>query len=178
MKILFTTLLAGLTLSSLAQTVVSSMQTTDNEKILSMNVVGTHAGRPFRHRMEFDMAGLTPTQRDSLHQQVVQALNQLGIADVPGLKKRESAPATENSILEVVFRCETCTGKGKLQIYGDGGFVITRSFNTKRDAQPFFPYTARLGSGPYRLVYIQNGVRQIQSDFKVKAGGPNVVMVK
>lgn len=167
----------GLNVFATAQTIVKSMQTTANEETLSMHIVGTHHGRPFDHRIQFNVAGLTTTQRDSLHRQAIRALNQLGIADVPGVGKLQFTPAAGVSSPEVIFRCETCIGKGRLEIYGNN-YTSTRSFNTKRDAQPFFPYQSRLGAGEYRLVYMQNGVRQIQSSFTVKAGEANVVTVK
>ena len=83
--------------------------------------------------------------------------------------------AVQNS--KITFRCETCTGRGRVEIYGND-FTSTRSFNTKRDTQPFFPLTMQLGSGEYMLMYWQNGERQKQLMFSVKTDEEKVVTVK
>jgi len=116
------------------------MQTTNSDVTLSMNIVGKRDGRPFRHTLRFDMAGMTKMERDSLYQQTLRTLGILGISNVPGLKKADlegtgSHVAVQNS--KITFRCETCTGRGRVEIYGND-FTSTRSFNTKRDTQPFF----------------------------------------
>jgi len=156
------------------------MQTTNSDVTLSMNIVGKRDGRPFRHTLRFDMAGMTKMERDSLYQQTLRTLGILGISNVPGLKKADlegtgSHVAVQNS--KITFRCETCTGRGRVEIYGND-FMSTRSFNTKRDTQPFFPLTMQLGSGEYMLMYWQNGERQKQLMFSVKTDEEKVVTVK
>jgi len=87
MTSLFIALLVGSALISSAQTVVESMQTTNSDVTLSMNIVGKRDGRPFRHTLRFDMAGMTKMERDSLYQQTLRTLGILGISNVPGLKE-------------------------------------------------------------------------------------------
>jgi len=175
MKIFLTAFFVGLNLLALGQTVVKSMQTIDNEKVLDMNIVGQRDGHPFKHKIHFDVAGMTQIQCDSLYQQTVRALAILGIKDVPGMRKpgSEAEPRGE----EVVFSCETCKVKGSVEIY-QGDFVLMRSFNSKRDTKSFFPLTLRLGSGEYRLVYRETGSRKRESNFSVRANEVNEINIK
>lgn len=177
MKLLLTFLLLyTLAITASAQTIVRSMQTTNNDKTLAMTIVGKKDGRPFRHNLHFDVIGMTPTQRDSLYQETVRALDVLDIRNVPGMK-RPGADGVSVQGGSVVFRCETCERKGELEVSG-GNYLATRSINPKRDPRKRFPLTMDLSPGDYRLLYRQRGSREIQSSFTVKAGEQNVVMVK
>ncbi|MFD2571011.1 hypothetical protein ACFSUS_10230 [Spirosoma soli] len=182
MKTRLTISFVGLRLIVSAQTIVKSMQTTNNDKTLAMNIVGKRDGRPFRHNLHFDVEGLTQMQRDSLYEQTLHTLGVLGIKNVPGLKPLKSTVDEQNDnkaqeSSAVTFGCETCTGKGRLEVYGNN-FLMTRSFNTKRDAQPLFPLTVRLSAGQYRNKYWQNGVLQTELPFTVNAGEANEVKIK
>lgn len=179
MRTTLTALFIALSLAVSAQTVVESMQTIDDEKTLKLNIVGKRNGRPFHHTLLFDVQDLTRTERDSLHKQTLNSLSELGISNVPGMKRfgtdeRQQAPAPSGA---VVLHCETCTGKGRIEIYAPG-YTRTRSFNSRRDPKPFFPYTFHSTPGEYRLVYVQKGVRQIESKFTVSAGESTALKVK
>ncbi|MCY7349420.1 MAG: hypothetical protein LH606_01965 [Cytophagaceae bacterium] len=176
MKTLLTTccLLCALVITASAQTIVQSMQTINNDNTLAMTIVGKKDGRPFRHSLRFDVAGMAKVQRDSLYQQTLGVLDILGIRNVPGMK-RPGADVVQGD--SVVFRCETCGKKGKLEISG-GNYLATRPINPKRDPGKRFPLTMHLSPGDYKLLYRQRGSREIQSSFSVKAGEQNVVTVK
>ena len=175
MKTILTTLLLSLSVSAVAQTVVHSMQTADNLQTLSMTVTGKRDGRPFRHNLRFDVAGMTQTQRDSLYQQMLRTLDMLDIRNVPGMKRPGADVVIRGD--SVVFRCETCGRKGQLEIRR-GDYLATRSIGAKRAPQNRFPMTMHLGPGDYQMLYRQRGNREVQSSFTVKAGEPNVVTVK
>lgn len=77
----------------------------------------------------------------------------------------------------VTFSCETCTGKGKLMINGNG-YSKTQEFTVKKGEKPAFPLELSLEPGEYKLTYWQNKVLQIQSSFTVKEGEATTVKVK
>jgi len=151
------------------------MQTSNNDNTLAMTIVGKKDGRPFRHSLRFDVAGMTKVQRDSLYQQTLGALDMLGIRNVPGMKRPGADTTVQGD--SVVFRCETCGKKGELEV-SSGNFLATRLINAKRDPGKRFPLTMHLSPGDYKLLYRQRGSREIQSSFSVKAGEQNVVTVK
>ncbi|AQG81066.1 hypothetical protein [Spirosoma montaniterrae] len=178
LRIILTICLPGaLALPVSAQTVVKSMQTVNDGKTLSVNVVGTRDGRSFRHNLQFDVAGMTKAGRDSLYQQMLRSLDALDIRHVPGMPKPGVDAESGEPGAEVTFRCETCAGKGRLEVYGDN-YLMTRSFNPKRDEESRFPLTVRLNPGEYRYKYWQNGVLQMELPFTVNAGEANEVKVK
>lgn len=160
---------------ALSQTVVQSMQTMNNDKVLAMNITGQKAGRPFRHTVHFDVSGMTQTQRDSLYQETVQALEILGIKNVPGLTKQNTD--TSSNWKPVTFTCTTCAGKGRLEVYGNN-ITATRTIDSRQDGNHQFPLKLSLLPGDYRLVYYQKRVLQMQSTFAVKAGEETVVTIK
>lgn len=154
------------------------MQTTSGDKTLAMTIVGKRDGRPFRHNLHFDVAGMTKVQRDSLYEQTLRSLDMLDIRDVPGMK-RSGADAVSVRGDSVVFRCETCGKKGELQVsQGNYSYLATQLINSKRDPQKRFPLTMYLSPGDYQMLYRQRGSRKIESSFTVKAGETNVVTVK
>lgn len=167
----------SLSMAASGQTIVESMQTTEGDKVLAMNILGNRNGEPFNHKIRFDVSGMTKIERDSLYQQTLRTIALLGVKDVPGLRKPGSDPDKENQGEKVTFRCEMCAGKGVVEVYGDN-FLLTRSFNSRRDTQPFFPLTIRLGPGEYRLVYRQNGYQKIESSFSVHVDETNEVRIK
>lgn len=141
-----------------------------------MTIVGNKDGRPFRHNLRFDVAGMTQLQRDSLYEQILRSLDMLGIRDVPGMK-RPGADAVSVRGDSVVFRCETCRRKGVLEVRR-GDYLATRLINSKRYPEKRFPLTLHLGPSDYRLLYRQRGSWEVQSSFTVKAGEQNLVTVK
>lgn len=168
---LFFLLWAG-PLTASAQTIVRSMQTVNNDKELSVNVVGTQTGRPFRHQIRYDVTGLTKAQRDSLYAESVQALATLGITNVPGLQKpglenAEGQAATQTGV--VTITCVTCQRKGQLELYGSN-YLHTRMMNPKGEPQKRFPVTMRLGPDQYRLVYKQRGHQPVEVPFVLSIG--------
>lgn len=173
-NLLIALLLVAFDKAGLAQTVVQSIQTTNNDKVLAMNIVGQQAGRPFHHTIHFDVSGMTLAQRDSLYQETVQALGILGIKSVPGLTKWDTD--TTGSWKTVTFNCETCTGKGRLEVFGNN-ITATRTIDPRQDGNHSFPLKLSLLPGDYRLMYYQKRVLQMQSTFLVKAGQENVVKV-
>ncbi len=153
-------------LAGSAQTVVTSMQTTDNPDVLAMNVIGTRDGRPFRHSFRYETTGLTQPERDSLYRQSSRTLAALGIPMpkpyVPGTANTES----ENS---VTITCATCIRKGDLEIYGTNS-VHTRKLNDNRAGADVFPITVPLAPGDYRLVYKQRGQPTIEMPLTIAGG--------
>lgn len=181
MRPILTILLTCLNLTTFAQTIVQSMQMTNNDKTLTMNIIGQRNERPFRHTVHFDVTGMTQPQRDSLYAQTLQTLRILGITDVSGLTKpgpdavnqQTNAKARTNT---VTLQCETCLSKGYLEIYGDN-YLHTSKLNSKRHSPMRFPLRLPLSPGSYYLVYVQKGQR-IQLPFTVKADEANIVTMK
>ena len=155
-------------LAGSAQTVVTSMQTANNERELSMNVVGTQAGRPFRHTLRYEVAGLTQSQRDSLYRQSSSALASLGITSVPKLDSPNKAN-TEAGGSSVTIACADCIRKGELALYG-ANWVHTNKVNYKRPGAMRFPLMIPLAAGNYQLVYKQRGRRPIEMPLTITEG--------
>lgn len=162
-SLLFLPLLLSSLLST-AQTMITSRQTGIAHNELTMNVVGTMDGRPFRHTLRYNVTGLDEPQRDSLFEQGYRALAIL----VPGIKpptrvsgKEDIAPAETST---VTVNCETCTRKGELLLYGQD-FLATRKVNDNRPGAMRFPLTVPLAAGNYRLVYKQRGRQPIELSY-------------
>ncbi len=180
MKATLTTLCFYLSLTAYAQTVVESMQTANNDKVLSINIVGKRDGQTFRHTLRFDVTGLSQAQRDSLLYQSRRILNMLDVDNVPpGLLKSSEEIKQESAVTSdrTTFRYENCTGRGRIEVYGDN-WLSTRQFNTRRDRQPLFPLTMRLAPGDYRYRLRRNGTWRTEESFTVKAGEDIVVILK
>ncbi|MBO0930854.1 hypothetical protein [Fibrella aquatilis] len=159
-------------LAGSAQTVVTSMQTANNPDMLSMNVAGTRDGRPFRHTLRHNVAGLTQAQRDSLYEQSRQALAALGITNVPGLKTPDDQRLSTESGTTVTITCETCTRKGQLELF-DASTVRAgkkRYYNYYQSLVPHFPVTIPLAAGNYQLVYKQRGHRAVELPLTITEG--------
>ena len=164
-SLLFLPLLLSSLLST-AQTTITSMQTGTIRNELTMNVVGTKDGLPFRHTLRYNVMGLDKPQRDSLFEQGYRALAILvpGIKPLINLPGKDIAPA---EISTITVNCETCTRKGELFLYGPN-FLATRKLNARRSPQSRFPLTLPLGPGEYRLTYKQVGSRAIDLSFTLK----------
>lgn len=161
-------------LAGSAQTVVKSMQTANNPDVLSMNVVGTRDGRPFRHSFRYETTGLTQSERDSLYRQSSRTLAALGITSMPKL----DIPGTANTESEssVTVACANCTRKGELQLYGANS-VHTRKLNYNRAGADAFPVTVPLAAGTYRLVYKQRGRQPIEMPLTIAEGEKKQLML-
>lgn len=155
-------------LTGSAQTLVKSMQTANNADVLSMQVIGTQDGRPFRHTLRYEVAGLTQPQRDSLYRQSSRALASLGITSVPKLDILTEASA-EISSSSVTIACADCIRKGELALYG-ANWVHTNKVNYKRPGATRFPLTVPLAAGNYRLEYRQRGRRPIEIPLTITEG--------
>ncbi|MBD2757019.1 hypothetical protein [Spirosoma validum] len=143
----------------------------DNDgKTLAIEINGEQVnGQKLRYKHTFNVADLSAEQRQSLTNRV---LDSLGVNEVPQSPKSPQA-GTET----VTFDCKTCTGKSRLEIYGNG-FTSTRQFDSNKDREPAFPFTLNLNPGTYQYTYWQNKVQQMKLPFTVKAGETNVVTVK
>jgi hypothetical protein len=155
-------------LAGSAQTLVKSMQTANNPDVLSMQVTGTLDGRPFRHTLRYEVAGLTQSQRDSLYQQSSRALASLGITSVPKLDSPNKAN-TEAGGSSVTIACADCIRKGELALYGANS-VHTRKMNYNRPGATQFPLMLPLAAGNFRLVYKQRGRRPIEMPLTITEG--------
>lgn len=171
MKIHLMILLLVGPLSGRTQTVVRSMQTVNNDKELSMTIVGTKDGRSFRHALRYDVTGLAKTQRDSLYGKSVEALATLGITNVPGMQVGTEKTADRATVPSgvITIACETCTRKGQLELYGSN-YLHTRNMKPKGEPQNRFPLTMQLGSDRYRLVYKQKGRQPVEIPFMLSGG--------
>lgn len=158
-------------LVSPAQTIVRSMQTVDNDNELSMNVVGTRDGRPFRHTLRYDVSGLTKPQRDSVYERNAQVLATLGITNVPGMRSRSEKTAASVTAPSgvVTIACAACERKGQLELYSTN-YLQTRRIKPKGEPQNRFPVTMQLGPDQYRLVYKQRGRRPVEIPFALIGG--------
>ena len=151
-----------------AQTVITSRQTGTIRNELTMNVAGTMDGRPFRHMLRYDVAGLGQLQRDSLLARGHRALALL----VPGIEPLTMPSDPKNDRAEtttVTLQCETCTGKGELFLYGQNS-LSTRKVNANRPGSMRFPLTVPLTPGDYRLVYKQRGRQPIELPLTLAEG--------
>lgn len=182
MRIILTLLLVGLYLSATAQTVIEHMATTNNDDVLAMTITGKRDGNSFRHALRFDVKGMTIPQRDSLYEQTLRTLGILGIANVPGQKTSSTVDTTsEKPGGTITFRCETCSGKGRLEVYGNG-YTVTRVIDHRPDEAHSFPMRIRFAPGDYRLLYYEKHglkyVLQTQSTFTAKSDEAGTVTVK
>lgn len=181
MKTLVTLIYLGIGASAMAQQPETSAyrqlskSINDDGKTLSIQLSGERLnGQKIQYDRKFNVADLSAEQRNALKSRV---LDSLGV-NMPDPPKPPRPPKPLPAGTETVtFACETCTGKSRLEVYGNG-FTSTRQFDAKKDEKPAFPLTLTLNPGDYRLMYWQNKVLQIQSTFTVKAGEANVVKVK
>lgn len=145
----------------------------DDGKTLAIDINGEQVtGQKLRYKRTFNVADLSAEQKEALTNHV---LDSLGINDVP---KPPSPPAPpQTSWQTVTFDCETCTDKGRLEVYGNN-LTSTRTTDSRQDGDHSFPLKLDLIPGDYRLKYYQKSVLQIQSTFTVKEGEKTVVKVK
>ncbi|QIP12916.1 hypothetical protein G8759_09930 [Spirosoma aureum] len=180
----------------------------EDGKVMSIQVDGERNGRAVKYDRTFDVTKLSSSEKDALKNRVLDSLGigqSISIPEAvahrdrsPGdsegvavpAKPREAPsvtipkppvppiPPADAGQTVVTFRCESCTGKVKLEITSP-----TEDYSIERDAKVntdkrLFPYQIPLSSGEYNLKYYQNGVLQIQSKFTVKSGETNTVVVK
>lgn len=195
MKTNFLTIcLLAMSIAAMAQqsrTSNTRMSINDDDKTMSIQVNGSVNGREINYNRRFRVVGMTKQQKDALKNRV---LDSLGIGQAPKppvVPKPPKAPeqpqaATRGEFIRgestpgeetVTVRCETCTGKMRLAILGDG-YSMTRNWNSGKETNPAFPMTLMMKPGKYRYTYRQNGVEQIQLSFVVKTGEANVLIVK
>lgn len=145
----------------------------DDGKTLAIDVRGEQVnGQKLRYKRTFNVASLSAQEREALKNRV---LDSLGVNDMPTPPKPPAPPQAGTET--VTFECKTCTGKSRLEVYGNG-FTSTREFDSSKDREPTFPFTLTLNPGTYQYIYWQNKVKQMQLPFTVKAGETNVVNVK
>ena len=186
MKIIITilSLLAG-TLAMGQQASYTNVNTSINDNGTSELAIQVRAertdGQTVQYNRTFDVRGLTKAQRDALKNRV---LDSLGVGNVPVPPVAPAAPVpptppgspSGSELVTVV--CESCTGRMRLEINGDG-FNYTRTHDdTGDDKKAFADIEVPMKPGEYRLKYWQNKVLQIQKSFTVRAGEKNVISVK
>lgn len=179
MKTLITLLCFGVTTLAVAQQTEKpayahlSKSIDDDGKTLTIDINGEQVnGQKLRYKRAFNVANFSADQRDALKNRI---LDSLGVNDVP---KLPDPPAPSRSGWETVrFNCESCTSKGRLEVYGNN-ITATRTIDDRNDGNHAFPLKLSLLPGEYQLIYYQKRVLQIQSTFTVKPGETNVVTVK
>ena len=186
MKTILTSLFLALSLSALAQQsryATTHTSINDDDKELSIQVEGTVNGKAISYNRRFNVVGLSSAQKDALKNSVFDSLG-LGeapkppIAPAPPKPPRAAAPDNETAGDETVtFRCNTCTGRMRLEVTGNN-FSLSRETDSKKDSHKPFPITVTMSPGEYRYTYWQNGVQQMQLPFTVRSGETNVVTVK
>ncbi|MBD2699248.1 hypothetical protein IC229_01280 [Spirosoma sp. BT702] len=145
----------------------------DDGKTLMLDIRGEQIdGQKLRYKRSFNVANLSTSEKEALKNHV---LDSLGVNEEPKSPPSPKSPEAGTEI--VTFSCESCTGKNRLEVYGNG-FTSTREFDSSKEKEPAFPLELKLNPGEYRLMYWQNKVLHIQSTFTVKAGEANVVKVK
>jgi hypothetical protein len=188
MKIILTSLLLILSLAVTAQQSRSSYATTstsisDDDKTLSIQVEGTVNGKDVRYDRTFSVVGMSKVQKEALKARV---LDSLGMGEppkppMPPMPPTRSEPAmappTTADEATVTFVCPTCTGRIRLEVSG-GNFSLTHETDDRKNTGNAFPMSVPMKPGPYQYTYWQNGVRQMQLPFTVKAGEKNVVTIK
>lgn len=172
MKGLLTSLLLSIGACAVAQqsrTETISTSVNDDGKTYSIKVEGDMNGRAVHYDRTFSVRGMTSAQKDALNQRIMDSLRTGKITDV--------RPRNAKDPNATVFICETCAGRTKLQITGDGVSVIREEY-PKAGQASMFPLTMTLKPGEYQLMYWQNKVMQIQDTFTVKPGEPTEVRIK
>ncbi len=172
MNYILITILTSLSLTAFAQqsrTETLSSSVNDDGKTYSIKIDGDMNGRAVHYDRTFTVKGMSSTQKDALRERIMDSLRTEKITDVrPRVTKDSNA---------TVFVCETCAGRMKIQVFGDGVSVIREEYPKLGEAS-MFPLTMTLKPGEYRLMYWQNKVMQIQNTFTVKAGEPGEVRIK
>ena len=176
MKTLFTSLLLSLSLSAFAQqpktesrTEMLTSSVNDDGKTYAIKVDGDMNGRTVHYDRTFAVRGMSTSQKNALNERIMDSLRTGKITTV-----RSRVAKDPNA---TVFSCESCAGRMKIQVFGDGVSVIREEYPRQGEAS-MFPLTMTLKPGDYRLMYWQNKVMQIQDTFTVKAGEPTEVRIK
>lgn len=172
MKLLLTSLLLSIGACAVAQqsrTEMLSSNVNDDGKTYSIKVDGDMNGRTVHYDRTFNARGMSTAQKDALRERVMDSLR-TGKVTTVRLRAAKDPNAT-------VFICESCTGRMKIQVFGDGVSVIREEY-PKQGEVSMFPLTMTLKPGEYRLMYWQNKVMQIQDTFTVKVGEPGEVRIK
>ena len=172
MKILLTSLLLSVGAYAVAQqsrTETLSSTINDDGKTYAIKIDGDMNGRTVHYDRTFTVKGLSSAQKDALKDRIMDSLRTGKITTVqPRIAKDPNA---------TVFICESCAGRMKIQVFGDGVSVIREEYPRQGEAS-MFPLAMTLKPGEYRLMYWQNKVMQIQDTFTVRAGEPGEVRIK
>jgi|GEM_PF-1256819 len=198
----------GISLVSFGQSSSLNTIINEDGKTLSIQIEGKRNGKPINYNRKFDVTKLSSSEKEALKNRVLDSLglgqppagsevvverdqsaaNRGGVS----VSSRRSgsvaasapkpptppSPPTDAGQTVVMFRCESCAGKVKLEISSAlEDFAIERDAKAGTDKR-MFPYQLPLKPGEYHLKYYQNGVLQIQSTFTVKANESNEVMIK
>ena len=116
----------------------------DDGKTLAIDIAGEQVnGQKIRYKHAFDVDHFSAEQKEALKNRV---LDSLGVNDVPTSPKSPQA-STET----VTFTCESCTGKGRVEVYGNG-ITSTRIIDSRQDENHSFPLRLQLGPGDYRPI--------------------------
>jgi len=172
MKLLITSLLLSIGACAVAQqsqTETLSSSVNDDGKTYSIKIEGDMNGRTVHYDRTFTVKGMSAAQKDALKERIMDSLRTSKITDV--------RPRVARDPNATVFICETCAGRMKIQVVGDGVSVIREEYPKLGEAS-MFPLTMTLKPGEYRLMYWQNKVMQIQNTFTVIAGEPSEVRIK
>ena len=158
----------------------------DDNKAYAISIDGVIDGRAIHYQRQFDVAGMSQTEKDAIKTRV---FDSLGLTESPKpldpptpLTPQEPASiadADESDAVEqtVTFVCPDCTGKIRLEVVGTN-FEFTRDATAKNPESRIFPLTVNMIPGEYRYQYWQNGVLQLQLPFTVKADETNQVSIK
>lgn len=146
-----------------------SLRITDTGKTYSISIEGNMNGRPIYYDRTFNVRGMLTGQKDALKDRIMDSLR------TGKISARRSRPLGEPNA--TVFLCETCTGRMKLQVSGNGVSMIREEYPQLGETS-MFPLTMTLKPGEYQLMYWQNKVMQIQATFTVKAVEQNEVRIK
>ncbi len=152
-----------------SQTETISSSVNDDGKTYSIKIDGDMNGRTVHYDRTFPVKGLSSAQKDALKERIMDSLRTGRITPV------QSRPTKDPNA--TVFVCESCAGRMKIQVFGDGVSIIREEYPKLGEAS-MFPLTMTLKPGEYRLMYWQNKVMQIQDTFTVKAGEPGEVRIK
>ena len=169
MNALLISLLLGLSLPAFAQrssTEVINSSVNDDGKTYSIRIDGDINGKAVHYNRIFNVKGMSSAQKDALKERIMDSLRTGKVANT-----RAGSPNG------TVFICESCVGRMKLEVLGDGVSVIREEYPQVGE-KSMFPLTMTLKPGEYRLMYWQNKVMQIQDTFTVKAGEPTEVRIK
>jgi len=168
MKLLLASFLLSISACAVAQqseTEVISTHINDDGKAYAIKIDGQINDRPVHYDRTFNVRGMSSVQKDALKERIMDSLRTGKIVSV------RAAPTG------TVFICESCAGRMKLQITGDGVSVIREEY-PKLGEKSMFPLLMTLKPGEYRLTYWQNKVMQNQNTFTVNAGEPTEVRIK